>query len=272
MEKCIAVLMSVYRRDKPCYLKLSIESIIYQTVDNVKLLVGVDGSLSDELSSTLSLYETNEKVTVYRFAENRGLTAVLNDLLEKAKALDPVFIARMDADDIAKTDRFEKQIKFLEQHGDVDVVGGAIEEIDYKGEVNGKVIRYPLTHKECFRFFSFRNPLAHPAVMFRSSFFNKVASYNAAYKKNQDTELWYRAFKVGCVFANIPDVVLSFRVSDNMYKRRGGNEFAKEVLKLRLEINKGLNYGLKADILGYCYYLMAISPSWVKKIAYKTLR
>lgn len=264
--------MSVYKKDDAEHLELSIESILSQTYEDILLLIGSDGVIDEQLGRVLRLYEDNSKVKTFWFAVNRGLTAVLNDLLVEAKRLQPAFIARMDADDVSKADRFEKQVRFLENNSDVDVVGGAIEEIDYKGEVNGKVIRYPLTHKECFRFFSFRNPLAHPAVMFRSSFFNKVASYNAAYKKNQDTELWYRAFKVGCVFANIPDVVLSFRVSDNMYKRRGGNEFAKEVLKLRLEINKGLNYGLKADILGYCYYLMAISPSWVKKIAYKTLR
>lgn len=144
--------------------------------------------------------------------------------------------------------------------------------MEYDGKLNGKEIHYPLTHDECFRFFATRNPLAHPAVMFNAKFFDKVESYNASFKKNQDTELWYRAFKAGCKFGNLEDIVLTFRVSKDMYKRRGGTKFAKEVLKLRNEINRGLGYGLKATLFGYAYYIMAISPGWVKKFAYTVFR
>lgn len=271
MEKMI-VLMSVYKNDNPEHLKQSIDSILNQTYQDFLILVGVDGSVGEDLGHAVHKYEDNSKVKVFWFPENRGLTAVLNNLLEEGKKMQPAYIARMDADDISKTDRFEKQVKYLEEHNDLDVIGGAIEEMEYDGKLNGKVIHYPLTHDECFRFFATRNPLAHPAVMFRARFFDKVTSYNASYKKNQDTELWFRAFKAGCKFGNLEDVVLTFRVSKDMYKRRGGTKFAKEVLKLRNEINCGLGYGMKATLFGYAYYIMAISPGWVKKIAYKTLR
>ena len=266
------VLMSVYKNDNPEHLKLSIDSILNQTYQDFLLLVGIDGAVSEGLAEVLHGYEADARVKVFWFKENRGLTVVLNNLLEEGKKMQPSYIARMDADDISKTDRFEKQVKYLEEHHDLDVIGGAIEEMEYDGKLNGKVINYPLTHDECFRFFATRNPLAHPAVMFRASFFDKVTSYNASYKKNQDTELWYRAFKAGCKFGNLEDVVLTFRVSKDMYKRRGGTKFAKEVLKLRNEINRGLGYGIKATLFGYAYYVMAISPGWVKKFAYKVFR
>ena len=270
--KNMIVLMSVYKNDNPEHLKLSIDSIFNQTYQEFLLLVGVDGVVSDEIKASLEEYEKFESVRVFWFKENRGLTAVLNNLLEQGRKLQPKYFARMDADDISKTDRFEKQVKYLEAHPDLDVIGGAIEEMEYDGKLNGKVIRYPLTHDECFRFFATRNPLAHPAVMFRARFFDKVTSYNASYKKNQDTELWYRAFKAGCKFGNLKDVVLTFRVSKDMYKRRGGAKFAKEVLDLRKEINRGLGYGIKAALFGYAYYIMAISPGWVKRIAYTVFR
>ena len=271
--KNMIVLMSVYKNDNPEHLKLSINSILNQTYQDFHLLVGVDGSVGEDLGRTLQHYQDTEpKVRVFWFPENRGLTAVLNNLLEESKRLQPKYFARMDADDISKTDRFEKQVKYLEAHPELDVIGGAIEEMEYDGKLNGKVIHYPLTHDECFRFFATRNPLAHPAVMFNAKFFDKVESYNASFKKNQDTELWYRAFKAGCKFGNLEDVVLTFRVSKDMYKRRGGTKFAKEVLKLRNEINRGLGYGLKATLFGYAYYIMAISPGWVKKMAYTVFR
>ena len=281
----MVVLMSVYKNDNPEHLRLSVESILNQTYQDFLLLVGVDGSVGEDLKACLQEFERFEgaapstssgqgssKVKVFWFPENRGLTAVLNNLLEEGKKLQPKYFARMDADDISKTDRFEKQVKYLEDHPELNVIGGAIEEMDYDGKLNGKVIHYPLTHDECFRFFATRNPLAHPAVMFNAKFFDKVESYNASYKKNQDTELWYRAFKAGCQFGNLEDVVLTFRVSKDMYKRRGGKKFAKEVLKLRNEINRGLGYGLKATLFGYAYYIMAISPGWVKKFAYTVFR
>lgn len=268
----IVVLVSVYKNDNPEHLRLSIDSILNQTYQKFLLVIGVDGAVPEELGKVLKDYEQSEKVRVFWFQENRGLTAVLNNLLEEGKKLKPMYFARMDADDLSKTDRFEKQVNYLEAHPELDVIGGAIEEMNYDGQLNGKVIKYPLNHEDCFNFFATRNPLAHPAVMFRASFFEKVTSYNAAYKKNQDTELWYRAFKAGCKFGNIEDVVLTFRVSKDMYKRRGGTKFAKEVLKLRNEINRGLGYGLKATLFGYAYYIMAISPGRVKKFAYIVFR
>jgi len=268
----MVVLMSIYKNDNPEHLRLSVESILKQTYQDFLLLIGVDGAIGDDLAEVLHSYDENPKVKIFWYEENRGLTAVLNNLLDEGKNLRPIYYARMDADDISYTDRFEKQVKYLKENPELDVIGGAIEEMEYDGSLNGKVIRYPLSHQECFDFFATRNPLAHPAVLFRASFFDKVTSYNASYKKNQDTELWYRAFKAGCKFGNLKDVVLSFRVSKDMYKRRGGTKFAKEVLKLRKEINIGLGYGIKATLFGYAYYIMAISPGWVKKFAYRVFR
>ena len=172
----MVVLMSVYKNDNPEHLRLSVESILNQTYQEFLLLVGVDGAVSGELEDVLKGYEADARVKAFWFKENRGLTAVLNNLLEEGKKLQPKYFARMDADDISKTDRFEKQVKYLEAHTDLDVIGGSIEEMEYDGKLNGKVINYPLTHEECFRFFATRNPLAHPAVMFRARFFDKVTS------------------------------------------------------------------------------------------------
>ena len=268
----MVVLMSVYKNDNPEHLRLSIESILNQTYQDFLLLIGVAGEVGVDLSVILHSYDANSKVKIFWFTENRGLTAVLNNLLDEGKMRQPMFFARMDADDISYINRFEKQIKYLYENPELDVIGGAIEEMEFDGSLNGKVIHYPLSHQECFEFFATRNPLAHPAVMFRASFFDKVTSYNASYKKNQDTELWYRAFKNGCKFGNLKDVILTFRVSKDMYKRRGGTKFAKEVLKLRKEINKKLGYGLKATLFSYAYYIMAVSPGWVKKFAYRVFR
>lgn len=106
--------------------------------------------------------------------QNRGLACVLNDLIAIAHVQGFDYLARMDADDVMLSSRLQKQMSYMESHKDIDVVGGAIEEMDKQSISRGKTIIYPLTHQECVNFFEKRNPLAHPAVLFRYSFFEKL--------------------------------------------------------------------------------------------------
>ena len=200
---------------------------------------------------------------------------MLNDLLDICFKEGYEYIARMDADDISVTDRLEKQMAYLKAHPEIDIVGGAINEIDEDGMNRGKTIIYPAGPKECREFFSKRNPHAHPAVLFRKSFFDKLQGkkYRPEYRQNQDTMLWYDGMMAGTQHANIPDVVLNFRMTDAMFKkRRNGWAFAKKQLTDRLQINKDLKYGRKADLFGYAMFLLLISPPFVKKVAYRVFR
>lgn len=275
MDK-IAVILPIYKNDKSEYVRLSLNSILSQSYKgSIFLCIGVDGPVGQELKACLREYEIMDNVSICWFNENRGLACVLNDLLEICFKDGYEYVARMDADDISEITRFEKQIAYLESHPEIDVVGGAIEEIDEKGKSRGKTIIYPTTPEECRAFFSKRNPHAHPAVLFRKSFFDKLHGkrYRPEYRQNQDTMLWYDSMMAGTKHANIPDVVLKFRMTDTMFKkRRNGWAFAKKQFTDRLMINRGLGYGFGADVYGFAMFCMLISPAWVKKIAYRIFR
>lgn len=275
MRSKIAVILPVYKNDKVNYLSLAVESILYQTFKNIHLFIGVDGPVGDDLKDSLDVIERQERVSIVWFPENRGLACVLNDLLDICFKEGYEYIARMDADDISMTDRFEKQIAYMDKHPEIDVVGGAIKEIDEEGKSRNKTIVYPEGPEECRAFFSKRNPHAHPAVLFRRSFFDKLngKKYRPEYRQNQDTMLWFDGMMAGTQHANIPDVVLNFRMTNAMFKkRRNGWEFAKKQFKDRLMINKGLGYGWKADVYGFAMFCMLVSPVRIKKIAYKVFR
>lgn len=265
----IAVLLPVYKKDNPGYFKMTIKSLLSQTYQNFIIFLGVDGPIEGELDSIVCECENNEKFKVLRFRQNRGLACVLNDLVAAAKRADFDYFARMDADDICTKDRFEKQLSFMLEHLDVDVVGGRIEEIDENGQKNGKTVSYPLTHENCRRFFRYRDPLAHPATFFRKSYFDKVKGYRPEYRKNQDTMLWFDGFRNGCVFANLPETVLYFRVAKDFYGRRNGLKRAKQMLCSRMEINKSMHYDLSANLFAIAMAIMTISPTWLKKILYR---
>lgn len=269
MNNCIAALLPVYKNDREDFLCKSIESILYQTYNNFRLFIGVDGPIGDNLKHYLERLALQSKITILYFDTNRGLACVLNDLIKEAQKEGCDYYARMDADDVSDPKRFEKQLAFLEAHPEVDVVGGAINEIGEDGNARGKRVVYPLTHEECRKFFRYRDCLAHPAVMFRPTYFEKVPNgYRPEYRKNQDTMLWFDGFMNGCVFSNLSDVVLNFRVNEDFYNRRNGWKRAKQMLKDRIKMNKALGFDMSANLFAVAMFCMTISPSWVKKILY----
>lgn len=268
--KKIGVLLPVYKNDREDFLHKAVESIVLQSYNGYMLFIGVDGPVNDSVRDYLKMLDAQQKIKVVWFPENRGLACVLNDLIKIAKEEECDYYARMDADDISDLNRFEMQLEFLEGHPEVDVVGGAINEINNDGKARGKKVVYPLTDEECRKFFRYRDPLAHPAVMFRPTYFEKVpGGYRPEYRKNQDTMLWYDGFLNGCVFANLPDVVLNFRVIDDFYNRRNGWKRAKQMLRDRLKMNKALGFDLSANLFAFGMFCMTISPSWVKKFLYR---
>ena len=268
MEK-IAILLPVYKNDNPDFFKQSLNSMLTQTYKDVHVLIGVDGPIEGKLDEAILEAEQDAKVDVIRFAENRGLACVLNDLITRSRELGIEFLARMDADDMSVEDRLERQYKYLQENPNVDVVGGKIEEINEKGEKNGKSVVYPLTHDECRKFFRYRDPLAHPATFFRMRYFDKCGGYRNEYRKNQDTMLWFGGFRNDCVFANLPDTVLMFRVTDDFYKsRRGGWKRAKKMLRDRFMINRTLHYDVSAYLFSFAMFCMTMSPSWLRKWLY----
>lgn len=265
--------MSLYKNDRLEIVKLAVESILSQTYKDFDYYIQFDGAIDASVEVYLRGLK-DERIKISARSENKGLAYSLNELLQIVMPKGYEYIARMDADDISMPDRFEKQLAYLETHKDIDCLGGAINEIDETGGDRNKITRYPCDPVEARRFFSKRNPVAHPTVMFRRSFFEKAGWYYPTdFERNEDTRLWHEGYKHGCVIANMPDVLLNFRMTDSMFNnRRNGRAFAKSQLKLRKLIAKDLGYGAMAYVYAYAMYLLMISPSSVLKFAYKVFR
>jgi hypothetical protein len=109
--------------------------------------------------------------------------------------------------------------------------------------------------------------------MFRKRFFKKAGNYPTHLLLAEDTLLWYNGFLQGCQFANLDFVGLKFRRSSEFYQRRANYNKSIGLLKYRLfKINRNLNFGIVADIYAVAYFIISVSPSFIKKILYKTLR
>lgn len=271
MNPELAVILPVYAGDHLDYLREALESIARQSLQEFILVVIEDGPLPEGLKQVLNEYKG--EMQVLQHMQNQGLATALNTALDWCEQQQILFLARMDADDRMRPSRLERQVGFLKLHEEVDVVGCALEEIDALGRPRGKQIFYPENHRECLRFFRFRDPLPHPGVMFRLRFFQKAGRYDPALRYNQDTELWYRGFLNGAVFANLPAVLLEFRMTEAFFAtRRAGKVRARQLYALRKEINKGLGFGPEARLFARGMFLLALLPASIRKLAYRIFR
>jgi len=269
----LSVLMSIYHKEKPNYFNRCMQSIWdEQTVKPNEIILVQDGKLTNELYEIIDSWKDKlqDILKIIPLKKNIGTGGAKKIGIENCNF---DFIAIMDTDDIATPKRFEEQLKFLENSLNIDVVGTYIREIDENENIVKDIVKFPLTHNELYEFFSKRDPLAHPTTMFRKSFFEKIGNYRTDLHLAEDTLLWYDGFKNGCKFANIDYIGLNFRRTEDFYTRRANIQKSVGLLKYRIfNINRKLNYGIKSDLFAIAYFLISISPAFIKKMVYNRLR
>jgi glycosyltransferase involved in cell wall biosynthesis len=268
-----SVLMSIYSKEKSNYFNEAMHSIWDdQIVRPDQIVLVQDGPLNFNLYKDISYWQKKLKdvLLIVPLKSNLGLALALNEGLNFCKFN---FIARMDTDDVSTPCRFQKQVQFLEDNANIDVVGSFISEIDECNNIVKKLVKFPLDHDNLMKFFSKRDPFAHPAVMFRKSFFNKAGFYDNSVFFAEDTLLWYQGFMNDCKFSNLDIIGLKFRRTSDFYERRSGLVKSLNLLKFRIfVINRNLGYGVFANIYAIIYFALSISPRIVKKITYNWLR
>lgn len=268
----VIVVMSVYRNDKARFLQQAIDSIVCQTYDNLLLYIAVDGPIDDAVRLLLDGCQSNQKIKIFFYEENLGLAARLNCLIDKALEKDAVFIARMDADDISFPERITQQVDHMMRNPALGVLGASLIEIDAAGNQLFEKIM-PGEHEVLSKNIIKRCPFNHPTVIFRSEIFReKGFRYNSKLLNTQDYYLWVDLLQAGVKFSNIESPLLYFRVDDLFYTRRG---LAKAVndFKARLHaMNKLKCKTFRNYFLAVALFSLRVSPSWVKKVAYRRFR
>lgn len=234
-NKMFTVLLSVYDKENPSFLIECLDSVLAQSISPTEIILIKDGLLTDNLDRVISQYSM--KVPILKVIElpiNQGLGRALNEGLKHCST---DIIIRMDTDDIAKSDRFEKQVAIFENNSDIDVVGSWIDE--FEEDVCNIISRrkLPEFHEEVYNFAKSRSPINHPTVAFRKEAVVAAGGYKH-FPFFEDYYLWVRMLMNGAKFYNIQESLLYFRFSPNMFKRRGGWKYALSELKFQNEIRK----------------------------------
>lgn len=223
MEK-YSVLMSLYKKEHPEYLRIALDSMLNQTVKPDEIVFVLDGPLTEELYAVVEEYKSHLKIVVNE--ENLGLGLALNKGLEVCRN---ELVARMDTDDISKPSRCEKQLKRFEEKPELAIVGSYIDE--FVGDTSNVISqrRVPLTTEAIYNYAKRRSAFNHPAVMYRKSAVLAEGGYSDL-KRNQDVDLFGRMLFAGYKAENIDESLLWFRSGNELTARRKSWENTKSYI------------------------------------------
>lgn len=212
-QKKYSVLMSLYKKENPEYLRIAIDSMLNQTVAPDEIVLVEDGPLTDDLYAVLDEYPMLHRV---KNEINLGLGLALNVGLKECRN---ELVARMDTDDCSKPERCEKQLQRFLEKPYLAVVGSHIDEFigDISNVVSQRIV--PTTSEEIYKFAKKRSAFNHPAVMYSKTAVLENNGY-ADLKRNQDVDLFGRMLFNGNKAENIDEALLWFRSSDELAKRR----------------------------------------------------
>ncbi len=197
----ISVILPVYNGAQ--YLCEAIDSVLNQTFTDFELFI-IDDCSTDNSLALIKKY-TDPRIKLIAKPVNTGY---VNSLINTIPLCKGNYIARMDADDVCVTTRFEKQYNYLQANTNVLALGSNYNIIDAPN-ITPNV---PITANEVKLFALTNSPLAHPSVMMRASVFNR---FNLSYDKNfepaEDYDLWTRILQIGAI-ENLPEVLLHYRI------------------------------------------------------------
>ena len=257
----ISVLMSVYKSEKPAYLDRSLQSVWDdQTLKPDEIILVQDGPIGDELTSIIRQWkeELDDALVLLVNETNLGLTKSLNKGIKVAKG---EYIARMDSDDISLPDRFLHQLKYLDEHPDISVLGGAIQEFNDQDGIIGER-HFPTNTVDIRQYIHKASPVAHPAVMIRKSLFEEGVVYNEEYRTTQDLALWFDVLASGHQMANLDEFVLQFRRESNVYQRRKNKADSRLELKIHLKgIRKLFGFSPIKSLFPIARYILRLMPN-----------
>ncbi len=199
----VSVVMPVHNCDR--YVRDSVESIRAQTLEDWELVIVDDGSRDRSWEILGEIAGLEPRIRLVRNEENEGLMRALNRGLEEARA---PYVARQDGDDLSIPTRLERQVRYLDAHPDVGIVGSAYVAIDEKGQQT-RVQRLPCSHTGIRWRLLFDSAFCHTSVMFRAELpSGEAVRYTSFYC--EDYDLWTRIV-AQCRAANLEDALVSYR-------------------------------------------------------------
>ena len=263
----ISVILPAYNCDK--FIGRAIESVLQQTFRDFEFIIINDGS-TDKTEFIILSFD-DPRIVYQKNPSNKGLVYTLNKGVELANGR---YIARMDGDDLAVPERFEKQLEYLKLNDNADLLATVVSLIDEHDVPCGtwKSDERNISEDDIRKYLPKDNCIAHPTVMGKIEVFKKYR-YNPKQSQSEDYDLWLRMINDGVVIHKLPEPLLQHRILSSSFTRSNKkNVFWKigetqlrfawqqfQKGKLSLFVLKALIYGSLNMVKGFLKQLKTIA-------------
>lgn len=235
----LSVLISCYNDHQ--YISKSLESILNQTIRDFEVII-IDDASTDDTVDIINGYG-DDRIRLYVNNENQGLTRNLNKALDYATG---EYIARMDGDDISHLDRFEKQVKYLDAHKDIYLIGSAVHSFgatdlywrlpDDSDELKIRMLLSPV--------------FAHPSFMFRRELVDNGYRYDESFRTAQDYDFAARVSREHNI-GRLQEVLLEYRVHAGQVSNKAGKNQNDNASRVRNRLLEDLGVILDEDLISF---------------------
>ena len=264
-----SVLMPVYYKDDPDWFSLAVDSVLNQTIKPSEIIIVADGPLTPELYEIIENKKagSGNLIKCLFLPENKGTGEALKSGVEVCSN---EWIVRMDADDYSAPNRCEVQFAAqIKNHA--DMIGCDIDEFTGAPEnvISHRV--FPETHDEIVRFGKRRTPFPHPGIIMKKSQILQAGNYRSALY-HEDYDLFVRMLMNGCKGYNVKQPLVSMRVNENFYTRRGSIHYLKQLLNFNCYLYKiGWMSITDFSVRSAANIITCLLPNSIRKIIYKKL-
>ena len=212
-EYRVTIVMGIYNCEET--LEEAIQSIIMQTYKEWKLIMCDDASTDNTLHIANKYAQVYENIIVLHNKKNMGLNYTLNKCL---KYVDTEYYARMDGDDISLSTRIEKEVLFLDEHQEYDIVSTNMAYFDENGDWGKGTVKERPKKED----FVYGTPFCHAPCMIRTNAIKSVGGYTVDVRllRVEDYHLWYKLYLSGYKGYNINEILYKMRDDRKAISRR----------------------------------------------------
>ena len=231
-----------------------LDSVLKQTYSEIEIICGDDCS-SDKTMEILRNYsKMNNNITVFKNEKNSRAAFTRNECIKRAHGQ---IIAQIDDDDYMTPERITKQIRFLNEHPDADVVGSTMLYFDEEGIWKESKAVYHPTKTDFLK----GSPFSNPSVIFRRECLDKVGGYRVAKEtiRGQDYDLYMRLYAEGFQGYNMNEPLTYYYRGRKGYKKTNIKIRYYE-FKVRWKNFKALGLFPKGIIYAFKPLILAIIP------------
>lgn len=258
----VSVIMGIYNCADT--LPQAIDCILKQTYENWELILCDDGSNDNTYQIAKGYAEKYpDKITLLKNEQNVGLNATLNRCLKQAKGC---YIARMDGDDLCVPERFEKEIKILENESEIDIVSSDMSYFDELG-VYGQIQHpeYPDVSD-----FPKESPFCHAPCMVKKEAYDAVGGYSVSNRllRVEDYHLWIKMYEAGFKGKNLHEILYYMRDDKNAHNRRKLKYRLNEAYVKIIAVRK-LRLARWMSIYALCPIITGLMPNSLYRIIHR---